>query len=53
MRGTVAKKIRKRIYGNQSLKSTRKYSNIHGAIVNVGLRQEYLDAKRDYVRGDR
>jgi hypothetical protein len=53
MRGTVAKRIRKNIYGDQTLKTTRKYSNFGGTLVNIGLRQEYLDAKRDYVNDKR
>ncbi len=64
MRGTVAKRIRKRIYGEQSLKQKRRYvkeittKNIavypkvltvnRETIKNIGLRQEYQDAKRDY-----
>lgn len=61
MRGTVAKRIRKRIYGDQSLKVIRKYrhsvglskNDRYGGIVNIGLRQEYQDAKRDYYADKR
>jgi len=61
MRGTVAKRIRKEIYGEQSLRVIRQYSRSvglskigkNGGIINIGLRQEYLDAKRDFVRGRR
>ncbi len=61
MRGTVAKRIRKRIYGDQSIKAVRKYRHLvglsktgrYGGIVNIGLRQEYQDAKRDYYADKR
>lgn len=57
MRGTVAKRIRKLIYGDQSLRVIRKYRHLvglsktgrNGGLVNIGLRREYLDAKRDYI----
>ena len=56
MRGKVAKRIRREIYGEQSLQIIRKYRDSvglsktgkTGGIVNIGLRQEYLDAKKDY-----
>ena len=64
MRGTVAKRIRKRIYGDASLKAKRRYVKEtvtkeiqrypkvytvnRDTIKNVGLRQEYQDAKKDY-----
>jgi hypothetical protein len=46
MNGRTAKKIRKQVYGDQSLKSPRKYKAVHGTIINIGLRREYLDAKK-------
>ena len=70
MRGTVAKRIRKQIYGDMSLRAERKYTwrkllsghsggyrdkdgNKYSSLVLTGKRQEYQDAKRDYVRGIR
>ena len=51
MRGVVAKRIRREIYGDQSLKQERKYYwSAFGTIVNIGLRQRYQDAKKDYKR---
>lgn len=50
MRGTIAKRIRHEIYKEQSLRGIRKYSILHnGQVVNIDLRQQYLDAKRDYA----
>jgi hypothetical protein len=50
MRGTVAKRLRKKIYGDDSLRIKRKYSKQGGTICNIGKRQEYQDAKMDYKR---
>lgn len=49
MNGRVAKKIRKRIYGEDSLK-VRRYRIIDGVRYCMGKRQEYQDAKKDYMR---
>ncbi len=73
MRGTVAKRIRREVYGEQSLQQKRRYVSEtvekvfkrfdektkefkavkvnRGIIKNIGLRQQYRDAKRDYKRG--
>jgi hypothetical protein len=81
MRGTVSKRLRKQIYGEQSIKQKRRYVKevvekvveslfrkdkdgectngiklitVKRVIIkNIGLRQEYRDAKRDYYRGDK
>lgn len=68
MRGTVAKRIRRQIYGDQSLQQKRRYVKEittkqisvypkvltvnRDTIKNIGLRQQYQDAKKDYKRGD-
>ena len=50
MRGTVAKRIRREVYGDFSIKEPRKYGiTKKGMIVVSGLRRAYIDAKRDYV----
>jgi len=50
MCGRVAKRIRREIYKDQSLKIIRRYHKLqNGQIVNIGRRQEYQDAKRDYI----
>jgi hypothetical protein len=51
MNGRIAKKLRKKIYGDDSIRAKRRYSHIGGTISNIGKRQEYQDAKRDYIRG--
>jgi hypothetical protein len=51
MNGRTAKAIRKKIYGDDSIRSKRRYSHVGGVILNIGKRQEYQDAKKDYVRG--
>lgn len=70
MRGTVAKRIRRQVYGDQSTRQKRRYAVEtvekimkltvgtpkegkkaivkKGIIKNIGLRQQYQDAKRDY-----
>lgn len=49
MRGTVAKRLRGKLGYKPYAK--RRYHIISGTIVNFGKRQEYQDAKNDYVRG--
>ena len=51
MRGTKAKKLRKLVYGDNSLKvrNTMKLSN--GQVVNTGLRAEYQGVKRIFKSG--
>lgn len=46
MNGKKAKKLRKKFgyHPNQE----RQYSIINNTVVNIGKRQEYLDAKRGY-----
>ena len=48
MRGTKAKAIRRKVYGEDSHK-TRKYENIEGGETrfNTGLRAEYLSEKKN------
>ena len=52
MRGTVAKRLRKQIYGDQSLrgKRTYRYSGnaplYNGGLVNEGPRRAYQQAKK-------
>jgi len=46
MRGTKAKAIRKRIYGDIPIKSRRRYARDEkGTIRNIGLRATYQKAK--------
>jgi hypothetical protein len=51
MRGTVVKRIRKAVYGDQSTKAPRKYiwdvnrKDKSGGIMVTGLRREYQAAK--------
>jgi hypothetical protein len=48
MRGTVAKKIRKSVYGDFS-STDRKYETTgNGVLLNTGLRKQYLYAKKEY-----
>ncbi len=46
MRGIAAKKIRKEVYGDQSLRQPRRYVIQGNAIVNTGLRRRYQEAKK-------
>ena len=54
MRGTVAKRLRKHVYGDQSLRERRIYRHsgsaplYTGGLVNVGPRRAYQQAKRTY-----
>ena len=48
MRGTVAKRLRKKFDYKPYAK--RKSSHVSGTIANVGKRQQYQDAKKDYSR---
>ena len=49
MRGTVAKRIRKTIYGdNSTLVRNYDYADTRR---NIGLRKEYQDAKKKYYVG--
>ena len=49
MRGTVAKRLRNKL--SYKPYASRKYSKQNGTVANIGKRQEYQDAKKDYVRG--
>lgn len=55
MRGTVAKILRKKIgykpYAERKYYIRRQNDWRGYTAVNIGKRQEYLDAKRDYVNG--
>jgi len=46
MRGTVAKRIRKEVYGDNSI-VTRTY-DYGDTRINTGFRREYLKAKKEY-----
>lgn len=49
MRGTVAKRLRKKIYGLTSLRIKRRYERRrNGVIVGVGLRRAYQLEKQVY-----
>ena len=47
MRGIVAKKIRKEIYGDMSIRD-KKYMKDGETIRAIGLRAEYQKAKREH-----
>lgn len=52
MNGRTAKKIRRRIFGDDSTKAiARRYRIVDGTRFCMGKRQEYQDAKKDYIRG--
>ena len=59
MRATIAKRIRKQVYGDQSTKTPRKYiwdvnrKDKSGGIMVTGLRREYQAAKVVYKRDRR
>ena len=46
MRGTKAKRIRREVYGDESLKNPREYRQYGQTAVAIGKRREYQDAKR-------
>jgi len=47
MRGTKAKRIRREVYGDYSIKEERKYVvDNHGAVRNTGRRAIYLKRKK-------
>jgi hypothetical protein len=51
MNGRVAKKIRKRIFGDDATKAAgRRYRIVDGTRYCMGKRQEYQDAKKDYIK---
>ena len=48
MRQTVAKRIRKQVYGDYST-TDRSYTKTgNGVVMNTGLRKEYQAAKKEY-----
>ena len=50
MRGKIAKKIRKDVYGDFS-SMERKYEETgNGVLLNTGLRKQYQLAKKDYYK---
>ncbi len=56
MRGLVAKRLRKQVYGKEYSHRERKYKRSGGQFrggsrVNVGRRAEYLKLKQSYIRG--
>jgi hypothetical protein len=51
MNGRTAKKIRKRIFGDDTIKGVIRYRIVEGTRFCMGKRSEYQDAKKDYVRG--
>ena len=50
MNGRVAKRLRKEIYGDFSLRDKKKRRDENGVITNTGLRKDYLAAKKAYYR---
>lgn len=51
MNGKQAKRIRRMVYGDMSLRDERQYRNTTGKTeMNVGPRRKYLDAKKAYRR---
>ena len=52
MRGTVAKRLRRAIYGNESLRDRDHYRTSTGQVLCDPVRRKYKQAKRTYVRGD-
>ncbi len=59
MRGTVAKRIRKQVLANNpGGKSTKRHAVAGGKVgtvvmVHYSIRQQYQDAKRNYMKGER
>jgi heterodisulfide reductase subunit A-like polyferredoxin len=49
MRGTVAKRIRKQVYGDMSQKGTREYEFYGRQRLNTGLRRVYRTAKKLFM----
>lgn len=51
MRGKIAKKIRKLVYGkNPTEARAYKYFNKQGTLINTGLRLLYQETKAHYIR---
>ncbi len=50
MRGRVAKRIRKEVYGDMSYRGRIYAKDKNGGLVNVGLRAKYLEAKKTYKK---
>ena len=51
MRGTLAKALRRLVYGDQSLREKRVYRMLAGGtIVSTGLRRKYQVLKRGGIR---
>jgi hypothetical protein len=48
MRGTVVKRIRKKIYGDHSITERQYRRGDNHCRYNMGLRKDYLQAKKDY-----
>jgi hypothetical protein len=48
MRGTVAKRIRKKVYGDQSIIQRKYRRDDNNCRFNMELRKDYLQAKKDY-----
>lgn len=46
MNGHKSKALRKKVYGEMSLRGGRKYIEHNGGIKNTGLRAEYQAAKK-------
>ena len=51
MRGTVAKRLRRAIYGNESLRDRDHYLTGKMQVLCDRVRRAYKQAKRVYVRG--
>jgi hypothetical protein len=52
MNGRKAKKLRRAIYGEDSLKAARRYLRTPEGVVNIGLRASYQFRKEAEKRGD-
>jgi hypothetical protein len=50
MRGTVSKRIRKKVYGDQSITQRKYQRDDNNCRSNIGLRKDYLDAKKEYYK---
>jgi|APSaa5957512622_1039677.scaffolds.fasta_scaffold90907_1 hypothetical protein len=50
MRGTVAKKIRKKVYGDFSTQERKYQRDDNNCRSNVGLRKDYQEAKKEYYK---
>lgn len=54
MRNKIAKKLRRKVYGDRSRRNPYDYyrRNLEGTIVCTGLRGDYLEEKSAFKRGE-